>query len=97
LSANLILYDRIWLKEYIESLKHQRSLLRTLEDQVTNGRRKALPEEKMNYDTVLLHIKELRESLELTEYTLQDYLNHAQDASGRLQRQLQEISLPEFW
>lgn len=94
MSADVILYDRIWLTEYIEQLRHQRELLRLVEQRLQREKINVLPETQMEYSGILLHIKNLARTLDITEAVLKDYLENVQYAAIRRQQQCQNIELP---
>lgn len=94
MSAEVILYDRIWMTEYIEQLRHQRELLRLVEQHLQREKVNVLPEMQMEYSGILLHIKNLARTLEITEAVLKDYLENIQYAAIRLQQQCRDIELP---
>lgn len=92
--TDIILYDRIWLSEYIDRLSNQRDLARLIEYHLQRARMSALPELQMDYIDILQQVEELADSLEITERVLKDYLEHVQEAAIRLQNQCREIELP---
>lgn len=94
MGANIILYDRIWMNDYIEHLEYQRNLLRGIEHHLQREKAITLPELQMDYVGILLQVKEFGRTLEATEKTLKDYLNNVQGSAMRLQQQCQDIELP---
>lgn len=97
MNTNVILYDRIWLNEYIDGLNNQRELLKHIEYYLQREKMYALPDQQLVCTRILLQIEELADSLEITKRTLKRYLNNAQDAMTQLQKQCQEIELPVFF
>lgn len=95
--GNVILYDRIWLGQYIEDLERQINLLRLIKHSLQEGKSGTLPELKMHVDNLLQRVAELERSLETTEAALRDYLNKVRGAAIRFQKQCQEIQLPAFY
>lgn len=97
MSTNVIAYDRIWLRGYIDRLSYQRNLLRGIEHHLLKRKANTLPELQMDYMDILMRVKELVRSLEITEKVLKDYLDNVQNAAMRLQKQCQDIELPTFF
>lgn len=96
MGTDIILYDRLWLGRYIDGLKHQRNLLRLIKYNLSRARAKDLPELQVYYEGILIHVRELEQSLEITEIVLEKYLDDVQNEAIKFQRQCQEIELPVF-
>lgn len=92
--TDIILYDRIWLSEYIDRIRNQRNLVRLIEYHLQRARMNDMPELQMDYIDILQQVEDLTDSLEITERVLKDYLEHVQEAAIRLQNQCREIELP---
>lgn len=92
--TDLILYDRLWLSEYIEHLQFQRSLVDRLKAELEKQSARSSLERKILHRDVLSDVNTLEESLRVTEYTLRKYLDNVQDAAFRLQNECQNIDIP---
>lgn len=92
--TDIILYDRIWLSEYIDRIGNQRNLVRLIEYHLQRARMSALPELQMDYIGIVQQVEGLAGSLETTERVLKEYLDNVQEAAIRLKIQCQEIELP---
>ena len=92
--TDIIIYDRIWLSEYIDRISNQRNLVRLMEHHLQRARTSALLELQMDYIGILQQVEELADSLEITERILKEYLDNVQEAAIRLQNQCREIELP---
>ena len=91
MNTGLILYDRIWLSEYINRIAYQRNLAQSLEERLEREKVITLPEFQEYYGETLRQISELSWSLKVTEDVLRDYLDNAEHAAFQLQRRCEEI------
>ncbi len=95
--TDMILYDRIWLNSQVDCLSYQRDLLRRIEDALQKERFQIMPEQQPVYGDVLEKLRELAHSLEVTERVMKEYLAQVQNAAIRLQKECQDIELPNFF
>lgn len=97
MSADLILYDRIWLQDYIEHLRLQRALADDLKRELQRKLFQCQTEQKRFYEDILSHVYTLEYSLEITETVLREYLDHVQDAAIHFQNQCMDVEIPDFF
>lgn len=97
LSADLILYDRIWLQEYIEHVRQQRELAVELQTEIQREMFQCSPEQRIIYSDALYHIGVLKHSLEVTETVLRRYLDQMQTAAVHFQNACLDIEIPDLF
>lgn len=91
--TDFILYDRLWLSEYIDRLQFQRSLVDSLRVELEKQSARSSLERKALYRDALSDVNILEESLRVTECTLRKYIDDVQDAAFRLQNECQKIDI----
>lgn len=97
MSADLILYDRIWLQEYIEHVRQQRELAEELQTEIQREMFRCTPEQRIIYSDALYHIDILKHSLEITETVLRSYLDQMQTAAVHFQNACLDIEIPDLF
>lgn len=97
MSADLILYDRIWLQEYIEHVRLQRELTEELLTEIEREILQCSSERRILYADALQHIRILQHSLEITETVLRRYLDQAQAVAVHFQNACLDIEIPDFF
>ncbi len=97
MSADLILYDRMWLQEYIDHVRQQRVLTGELKAEIRRVMFQCSPERKILYADALSHIRILERSLEITETVLRRYLDQAQEAAVHFQNACLDTEIPDFF
>lgn len=97
MSADLILYDRIWLQEYIEHVQKQRELAEELQSEIQKELFRCSPERRIRYSDALYHMGILKHSLEVTETVLRSYLDQMQAAAVHFRNACLDIELPDLF
>lgn len=97
MSADLILYDRIWLQEYIEHVRHQRELAEELQTEIQRKMFRCSSEQSIIYSDAIYHIGILKHSLEITETVLRSYLDQMQTAAVHFQNECLDIEIPDLF
>ena len=97
MSTDLILYDRIWLQEYIEHVRQQRNLTEDLQTEIQREMLQCSPERRILYSDALYHISILEYSLEVTETVLRKYLDQMQAAAVHFQNECLDIEIPDIF
>lgn len=96
MNADLILYDRLWLAEYIDRLTAQRHLVSELRETLERALNGSSPVEALRCGDTLTDVYELEESLKHTENVLREYLENVQEAAQRLENECRNIDIPRF-
>lgn len=96
MSSEHILYDRIWLQEYIEHISYEKQLTCELYDTLQTELYRVSGEKRNSYIRAMDHTRNLIESLDATKQVLQHYLEHVQEAAVQLKRKCLETEIPEF-
>lgn len=97
MSTDLIRYDRIWLQEYIEHISHEEKLARKLYDALQIALYETSEEKRLSYRIALEHTRELIDSLAVTRYALEQYLEQVQEAAMHLRKKCMELEIPDFF
>lgn len=96
MDTELILYDRIWLSDYITQLSDQRYMVSELRENLEKASTGDSLVDVLYWKEVLTDVYELEESLKHTEEVLREYLENAQEAAYRLVSECENIVIPQF-
>ena len=97
MSADLIIYDRIWLQDYIEHISHEKRMACELYDALQAELYRTSAAKRLFYEEALAHTRDLIESLTVTGHALEQYLERVQEAAMHLQRKCVELEIPDLF
>lgn len=97
MSADLIIYDRIWIQEYIEHISYEKRLAYELYDALQAELYRTSAAKGAFYEEALAHTRNLIESLTVTGHALEQYLEQVQEAAMHLQRKCAELEIPDLF
>lgn len=96
MDTELILYDRIWLSDYITQVSVQRHMISELRENLEKASTGDTLVDVLYWKEVMADVYELEESLKHTEEVLREYLDNAQEAAYRLANECENIVIPQF-
>ncbi len=75
---NKILYDKNWLKEYLDEIKRCENDLQIMKSCLIQVKDSILPEQFSLYLTVMIEIDEVDENFQVMYHVMEDFLSEAQ-------------------
>ena len=97
MSADLIIYDRIWLQEYIEHISHEKRMACELYDALQAELYRTSAAKRLFYEEALAHTRDLIESRSVNGPSLVKNLERVAEAAMHLQRKCVELEIPDLF